>query len=61
MEITHNNLLEIIFMLHDSQNAQTIVSTERWETVPMVPRGMMKWLNKSEIPEITDGKCFCST
>lgn len=48
MEINHNHLLEILFMLHDSQIAQTIVSTERWETVAMVPRGMMKWLNKSK-------------
>lgn len=45
-EINHNNLLEILFMLHDSQIAQTILLAERWETVAMVPRGMMKWLNK---------------
>lgn len=46
-EINHNHLLEILFMLHGSQIAQTIVSTERWETVAMVPRALMKWLNKT--------------
>lgn len=41
-EINHNHLLEMLFMLRGSQIAQAILLAERWETVAMVPRGMMK-------------------